>query len=64
MKSLAELENVAVFDQFVGEAVEHTRLVAGIATAEQGFGGNNGVEGRDGQSDANVDAWFENGRWE
>jgi len=63
MRSLAELENTEVFEQFVEDAVKRTRERAGVATAEPDFGGNSGVKGRDGETEANVDAWFASARW-
>ena len=63
MKSLAELEEESVYNQFVDDAVARTRQSAGVATAQQGFGGNTGVEGREGDVAMNVDVWFANARW-
>jgi hypothetical protein len=40
-----------------------TRQVAGNATSEAGFGINSGVLGRDGETDKNIDAWFDNAAW-
>ncbi len=62
MKSLAELEDEAVLVRFLDSATELTRQKAGLATAANEFGENDGVAG--GSEDENgVDAWFANAKW-
>ena len=63
MKSLAELEDEEVFNLFVASALARTRESAGVSVSQEGFGGNTGVEGREGEGVPSVDSWFDNARW-
>jgi hypothetical protein len=63
MKNLTDLESPDVLEAFLEESVVKARQMAGIATAEKGFGGNSGVPESSGNKDTNVDAWFAEAGW-
>lgn len=62
MRSLADLEKEDVRKAFVDEAVQMTRAKAGVATAQKGFGENDGLTGGDSEDSALI-AWFDNAKW-
>jgi len=62
MLSLADLEKEDVRQAFVDEAVRMTRAKAGVATAQKGFGENDGLTGGN-PDDGALIAWFDNAKW-